>query len=215
MRRRASLAVWWCLALVAGLSAAVARRRSSSGSARWCCSYAIAASAWNIVGGYAGQVSVGHVVFFGCGAYAAMGAYAHFALSPLAGHAPRHRGERRLAAVVGVPTLRLSRPLFQHGDDRRRRAGPASSSATADYPRRGRRPEGPTDAAQLCSISRSAARCPTTTSFLAVLAATARHHLVDGAQPHGLLSARHPRRRARGAHARRAGQALQAVCASC
>src|SRR3954463_13018559 len=30
--------------------------------------YAIAASAWNIVGGYAGQVSVGHVVFFGCGA---------------------------------------------------------------------------------------------------------------------------------------------------
>src|SRR4029077_5236312 len=40
--------------------------------------YAIAASAWNIVGGYAGQVSVGHVVFFGCGAYAAMGAYAHF-----------------------------------------------------------------------------------------------------------------------------------------
>ena len=47
--------------------------------------YAIAASAWNIVGGYAGQVSVGHVVFFGCGAYAAMGAYAHFELSPLVG----------------------------------------------------------------------------------------------------------------------------------
>ena len=47
--------------------------------------YAIAASAWNIVGGYASQVSVGHVVFFGCGAYAAMGAYAHFGLSPLVG----------------------------------------------------------------------------------------------------------------------------------
>jgi branched-chain amino acid transport system permease protein len=47
--------------------------------------YAIAASAWNIVGGYAGQVSVGHVVFFGCGAYAAMGAFAHFALSPWSG----------------------------------------------------------------------------------------------------------------------------------
>src|SRR6516162_8769893 len=47
--------------------------------------YAIMASSWNIIGGYAGQVSVGHVVFFGCGAYAAMGAYAHFALSPLVG----------------------------------------------------------------------------------------------------------------------------------
>ena len=30
---------------------------------------AIGASAWNIVGGYAGQVSVGHSVFFGVGAY--------------------------------------------------------------------------------------------------------------------------------------------------
>ena len=30
---------------------------------------AIGASAWNIVGGYAGQVSVGHAVFFGFGAY--------------------------------------------------------------------------------------------------------------------------------------------------
>ena len=30
---------------------------------------AIGASAWNIVGGYAGQVSVGHAVFFGIGAY--------------------------------------------------------------------------------------------------------------------------------------------------
>src|SRR3981189_1505205 len=47
--------------------------------------YAIAASAWNIIGGYAGQVSVGHVIFFGCGAYASMAAYAHFGLPPLVG----------------------------------------------------------------------------------------------------------------------------------
>ena len=33
---------------------------------------AIGASAWNIVGGYAGQVSVGHAVFFGVGAYSAV-----------------------------------------------------------------------------------------------------------------------------------------------
>src|SRR5205085_1029765 len=47
--------------------------------------YAIAASAWNIIGGYAGQVSIGHVVFFGCGAYASMAAYSHFGLPPLVG----------------------------------------------------------------------------------------------------------------------------------
>ena len=74
--------------------------------------YAIAASAWNIVGGYAGQVSVGHVVFFGCGAYAAMGAYVHFALSPLVGIPAGIVFAVAIAGVVGGPTLRLSGHYF-------------------------------------------------------------------------------------------------------
>ncbi len=74
--------------------------------------YAIAASSWNIVGGYAGQVSVGHVVFFGCGAYAAMGAYAHFGLSPLIGLPAGIVAAVAIAAIVGVPTLRLSGHYF-------------------------------------------------------------------------------------------------------
>jgi branched-chain amino acid transport system permease protein len=74
--------------------------------------YAIAASAWNIVGGYAGQVSVGHVIFFGCGAYAAMGAYAHFALSPLVGIPAGIVISVAIAAVIGGPTLRLSGHYF-------------------------------------------------------------------------------------------------------
>src|SRR6478752_7766682 len=74
--------------------------------------YAIAASAWNIVGGYAGQVSVGHVVFFGCGAYAAMGAYAKFGLSPLFGIPGGIVLAAGLAAIIGVPTLRLSGHYF-------------------------------------------------------------------------------------------------------
>jgi branched-chain amino acid transport system permease protein len=74
--------------------------------------YAIAASAWNIIGGYAGQVSVGHVVFFGCGAYAAMGAYAHFGLSPLVGIPAGILASLAISAVVGVPTLRLSGHYF-------------------------------------------------------------------------------------------------------
>ena len=74
--------------------------------------YAIAASSWNIIGGYAGQVSVGHVVFFGCGAYAAMGAYAHFALSPLVGIPAGIVLAVEIAAIVGVPTLRLAGHYF-------------------------------------------------------------------------------------------------------
>src|SRR6201989_175645 len=74
--------------------------------------YAIAASAWNIVGGYAGQVSVGHVVFFGCGAYASMAAYSHFALPPLVGIPVGIAAAVLIAAVIGVPTLRLSGHYF-------------------------------------------------------------------------------------------------------
>src|ERR1700754_1241590 len=74
--------------------------------------YAIAASAWNIVGGYAGQVSVGHVVFFGCGAYASMAAYSHFALPPLVGIPVGVAAAVGIAAVIGVPTLRLSGHYF-------------------------------------------------------------------------------------------------------
>jgi branched-chain amino acid transport system permease protein len=74
--------------------------------------YAIVASAWNIVGGYAGQVSVGHVVFFGCGAYASMAAYSHFALPPLVGIPAGIVLSVAIAAVIGVPTLRLSGHYF-------------------------------------------------------------------------------------------------------
>ncbi len=74
--------------------------------------YAIAASAWNIVGGYAGQVSVGHVVFFGCGAYASMAAYSHFGLPPLGRNSVGIAAAVLIAAVIGVPTLRLSGHYF-------------------------------------------------------------------------------------------------------
>ena len=74
--------------------------------------YAIAASAWNIVGGYAGQVSVGHVVFFGCGAYASMAAYTHFALPPLVGIPVGIIVAVTIAAIIGGPTLRLSGHYF-------------------------------------------------------------------------------------------------------
>jgi len=74
--------------------------------------YAISASAWNIVGGYAGQASIGHVVFFGCGAYAALAAYQHLGLPPIAGLPIGVALSVLIAAVVGVPTLRLSGHYF-------------------------------------------------------------------------------------------------------
>jgi branched-chain amino acid transport system permease protein len=74
--------------------------------------YAISASAWNIVGGYAGQVSIGHVVFFGCGAYGALASYQHLGLPPIAGLPIGVAVSIVIAAAIGVPTLRLSGHYF-------------------------------------------------------------------------------------------------------
>ncbi|MFI5000857.1 MAG: branched-chain amino acid ABC transporter permease [Reyranellales bacterium] len=73
---------------------------------------AIGASAWNIVGGYAGQVSVGHAVFFGVGAYSAVVAYVHAGLPPIVGAPLGMAVSVGIAAVIGVPTLRLSGHYF-------------------------------------------------------------------------------------------------------
>jgi branched-chain amino acid transport system permease protein len=74
--------------------------------------YAIGASAWNIVGGYAGQISVGHAVFFGCGAYGALASYQHLGWPPIAGLPIGVAVGVLIAAVIGVPTLRLSGHYF-------------------------------------------------------------------------------------------------------
>jgi branched-chain amino acid transport system permease protein len=74
--------------------------------------YAIGASAWNIVGGYAGQVSIGHAVFFGVGAYSAVLAYTYLGLPPIAGLPFGVLVSVLIAAVIGVPTVRLAGHYF-------------------------------------------------------------------------------------------------------
>lgn len=73
---------------------------------------AIGASAWNIVGGYAGQVSIGHAVFFGFGAYSSVVVYTHLGWPPIAGAPLGMALSVLLAAAIGVPTLRLSGHYF-------------------------------------------------------------------------------------------------------
>ena len=47
--------------------------------------YGAMALAWNLVGGFAGQISLGHTAFFGIGAYTSTLLYLHYALSPWLG----------------------------------------------------------------------------------------------------------------------------------
>jgi branched-chain amino acid transport system permease protein len=74
--------------------------------------YAVGASAWNIVGGYAGLISVGHAVFFGCGAYGALASYQYLGLPPIGGLPIGVAASVFIAAIIGVPTLRLSGHYF-------------------------------------------------------------------------------------------------------
>lgn len=73
---------------------------------------AISASAWNLIGGYGGQVSVGHAVFFGAGAYMPLLFYKLWEAGPLWGFPAGIVVSVVIAIVIGVPTFRLSGHYF-------------------------------------------------------------------------------------------------------
>jgi branched-chain amino acid transport system permease protein len=73
---------------------------------------AISASAWNIVGGYAGQISFGHAMFFGAGAYASLVVFTQFGWPPIAGVPIGVLASMGLALLIGTPTFRLRGHYF-------------------------------------------------------------------------------------------------------
>ena len=73
---------------------------------------AISACAWNIVGGYAGQVSVGHAIFFGAGAYMSLLMYELWQAPPLVGLPLGVLVAVVIALVIGTPTFRLQGHYF-------------------------------------------------------------------------------------------------------
>jgi branched-chain amino acid transport system permease protein len=71
-----------------------------------------AAAAWNIAGGYAGQVSLGHSAFFGIGAYAAALAATKWGLSPWLGLASGAVIASATGFIIGFLSNRLRGPYF-------------------------------------------------------------------------------------------------------
>jgi len=77
--------------------------------------YICLASAWNMIGGYAGYISFGHVAFFGIGAYATallMTTCDLSAVSTLLSTIPGGLVAALVAVLVGYPCLRLRGPYF-------------------------------------------------------------------------------------------------------
>jgi branched-chain amino acid transport system permease protein len=74
--------------------------------------YAILASSWNMIGGYAGQISFGHAAFLGMGAYVTGILWSQLAWDPLIAIPVAGLIAALYAIMVGVPTLRLRGPYF-------------------------------------------------------------------------------------------------------
>lgn len=74
--------------------------------------YALLGCAWNILGGYAGQVSLGHSVYFGIGAYSSSVLLIRAGLSPWLGMLAGAVAAMIVSVIIGYPTFRLKGRYF-------------------------------------------------------------------------------------------------------
>ncbi len=70
------------------------------------------ASSWNIIGGYAGYISLGHNVFFAIGGYSAAILFAYFGISPFIAFPLCGLIAMVVGIFVGMITLRARGPTF-------------------------------------------------------------------------------------------------------
>ena len=66
-------------------------------------------SAWNLIGGFANQISLGHAAFFGVGAYTSTLLLKFVGLSPWLGMLAAGGVAGLVSLVIAVPTFRLGR----------------------------------------------------------------------------------------------------------
>ena len=74
--------------------------------------YAYLGSAWNLLGGFAGQLSLGHAVFFGLGAYVATMLQMDRGWNPWIGLFAAGLGGAGLSWLIGYPCFRLRGPYY-------------------------------------------------------------------------------------------------------
>jgi len=74
--------------------------------------YGLLGQAWNVLGGYAGQISLGQTVYFGMGAYTSTYLAIHLGLSPWLGMVAGAIVSTGLALAVGYPCFRLRGKYF-------------------------------------------------------------------------------------------------------
>ena len=78
----------------------------------WVLFFGMCATAWNIIGGYAGQYSFGHAAFLGIGAYASTLLYLNLGLSPWIGMLIGGIVAALAGALISYPCFRLRGAFF-------------------------------------------------------------------------------------------------------
>jgi branched-chain amino acid transport system permease protein len=74
--------------------------------------FAALSQSWNLLGGYCGQVSLGHALYFGIGAYATSILYVKFGISPWGGLLAGGIIAALIALALGYPCFRLKGHYF-------------------------------------------------------------------------------------------------------
>ncbi len=87
----------------------------------WVMFFAYLSAAWNLIGGFAGQYSIGHAGLVGIGAYTSSLLLIHAGLTPMARHARRRRARSSGGRPHRLSVLSPPRRLLLAGDDRLRR----------------------------------------------------------------------------------------------
>lgn len=74
--------------------------------------YAVMSQSWNVIAGLSGQISLGHGVFFGIGAYTSSFLFVEYGITPWIGIFIGMFFSAVVAVLIGIPMLRLSGHYF-------------------------------------------------------------------------------------------------------
>lgn len=110
--RGREFAPWAAFVLVFGLMPVVYSAPFQHNVAVLICITALMAVGWNLLGGFAGQISLGHALFFGIGAYTAAVGATKYSLNPWLGLLVGGLLAAALSMVVGLPAFRLRGHYF-------------------------------------------------------------------------------------------------------
>jgi branched-chain amino acid transport system permease protein len=111
-RRRRDLTVAACLAVLAALVPLAVKDVYVQNIMVLTLMYAALSQSWNILGGYCGQISLGHALYFGLGAYTTTLLFTKFGVLPWFGMLGGGLISALIALALGYPCFRLRGHYF-------------------------------------------------------------------------------------------------------